>query len=127
HAEMRGEIAGGIGKVAKADPREVGDQRLEERLVLAQTSADRVDPSELREEDRRMELGHPEVEPEERSLSDLDAAPQGRVPLIVYGEDPSIQVLVVGHDHAAVSGRDRLVLVEGDGPHATDDPDDLPA
>src|SRR5207245_9379599 len=108
---MRGEIAGGIGKVAKADPREVGDQRLEERLVLAQTSADRVDSSQLREEDRRMELGHPEVEPEERSLSDLDAAPQGRVSLIVYGEDPSIQVFVVCYDHADVSVRYRLDIV----------------
>ena len=56
-------------------------------------------------EDGARQLDDPEVQAEERSLADLDALAERRMALVVEGERATVEVLVVGHDHAAVARR----------------------
>ncbi len=81
---------------------------LHEIPVRPQVVADLVELTNLGEQDRALELGHPEVQAEERAGPDLDAAPIRAVALVVHREHSPVERLVAGHDQAAVAAGDRL-------------------
>ncbi len=85
-----------------------------------------IELAELGEQDRAGQLGHPEVHPEERARRVLRLEPVGRMALVVHREAALVEVLVVGHEQAAVAAGDRLELVEAERPDLAD-PADAPA
>src|SRR3989304_700726 len=76
-ARRGGEVAGGGGRGADPEPRQIADRLFDDRLVGAQVIADPVELAQLGEEDGASQLDHTEVEPQERALADLDIQPGG--------------------------------------------------
>jgi hypothetical protein len=85
-----------------------------------------VQPAQLREQDRRAQLGHAKVEAQEGALTNLDVEAQRRMTLVVERKASAIQVLVTHDQQAAIAGRNRLDRIEADGAGYADTADGLP-
>ena len=123
--QVGGQVALRVDDRSEAQTGQAGDRRLHDPLVGAEVGSDQVELSHLRQQHRAGQLGHPEVHAQERALGVLGPEPVRRVTLIVDGEEPSVQVLVIGDDHAAVATGDGLVLVEAVDPGGADPADAL--